>query len=362
MLEAAFAQLSPVLLARYESLIRRETAESPELSELHDEYLAYALRDQHLPRPVVAYMGFHATSSAVTFEDLDGIGDELFLPQLVRDFLAIHDDVVDEDLEKFGGPPLPVAYSHRSGEHAGSGGLTKEGKDFALFYGDFLLGIIFRLVARIESPIAAVRMTKLLGDTLYINQRGQLKELLLEEKPLAAATLGEVLDVHKKKAAYYCYSLPFEVGTVIGGHDFEIARTVGAVLLELGTASQIIDDVTGALPGVLDHDKDTLGEIINLRRTVPLVLLARQERLSPDIRNLLSYESSLDRDQALRVREALWSSEVPRECVEVVEEYATRVSRQLDGLSVAEPTREYLADLVERRLMWNVAKLREWAK
>lgn len=362
MLEEAFAQLSPVLLSRYEALIRRETAESPELHSLHAEYLPYALRDQFLPRPILAYMGYHATSSSVPFNDLDIIGDELFLPQLVRDFLAIHDDVVDEDLEKFGEPPLPVAYSYRSGKRAGSTGITKQGKDFALFYGDFLLGIIFRIVARMDPPSAAVRMTKLLADTLYVNQRGQLKELLLEEQPLTVATIDNVLDVHKKKAAYYCYSLPFEVGVVTGGHDPALARSVGVVLLELGTASQIIDDVTGALPGVLDHDKDTLGEIINLRRTVPLVLLAQQERLAPDVRNLLSYESPLDQGQALRVREALWASDVPRQCVSLVEEYASKVSVQLGSLAVAGPAREYLSDLVDRRLMANVAKLREVAR
>ena len=91
MLEEAFAQLSPKLLSRYEALVRRETAESPELETLHAEYIPYALRDHFLPRPILAYMGFHATSTTVSFDDVDRIGDALFLPQLVRDFLAIHD-------------------------------------------------------------------------------------------------------------------------------------------------------------------------------------------------------------------------------------------------------------------------------
>src|ERR1700722_15504315 len=35
--------------------------------------------------------------------------------------------------------------------------------------------------------------------------------------PRGQATLEDVLNVHKKKAAY-CYSLPFEVGVVAAGH------------------------------------------------------------------------------------------------------------------------------------------------
>src|SRR5580693_4290621 len=198
MLDDVFARLSPVLLRRYAALIHRETEESPELGSLHSQYVSYALRDQLMPRPVLAYIGYHADSPDITFNDLDDIGDPILIPQLLRDFLAIHDDVVDEDLEKFGEPPLPVVYSRCAD---GATEITKQGKDIALFYGDFLLGMLFRIVAAMKPASVSARMTKLLADTLYVTQRGQLKELLLEGVPLAGTDLNDVLDVHKKKAA-----------------------------------------------------------------------------------------------------------------------------------------------------------------
>ncbi len=128
MLEQAFAALSPRLTDPYVSLLGRELAGSPELAELYRVYVEYALRDRHLARPVLAYFGYHATSATVDFTELPTIGDGLLLAQLLRDFLAIHDDIVDEDLDKFGAPPLPVALSTPDG--AGTA-LTKRGKDLA---------------------------------------------------------------------------------------------------------------------------------------------------------------------------------------------------------------------------------------
>ncbi len=97
MLAEAFTHLSPQLVERYRALLAHEVADSPELDHLHQLYTEYALRDLHLPRPVLAYFGYHALSDAVDFTDVDRIGDGLVLPQLLRDVLAIRDDVVDED-------------------------------------------------------------------------------------------------------------------------------------------------------------------------------------------------------------------------------------------------------------------------
>ena len=165
MLDEAFATLSPRLAERYMDLLSSELAGSPELGYLHRVYVDYALRDRLLPRPVLAYFGYHATSGTVHFSDVSTIGDGLLLAQLLRDVLAIHDDIVDEDLDKFGASPLPVALSTPDG--AGSV-LAKRGKDLALYYGDFLVGVMLR-VATALPPDAAQRVTQLLGDTLYVN-------------------------------------------------------------------------------------------------------------------------------------------------------------------------------------------------
>lgn len=169
MLSEAFEYLSPVLIDKYETLLAREFERSPELASLHAGYSVYAVRDRFLPRPVLAYFGYHAFSDVVDFSDADQIGDGLLLPQLLRDFLAIHDDVVDEDAEKFGEAPLPVMYSPESGN--GGGGPTQVGKDLGLYYGDFVAAVMLRVAASLRPTSVAAEATSLLANTLYETRR-----------------------------------------------------------------------------------------------------------------------------------------------------------------------------------------------
>ncbi|MBV9011894.1 MAG: polyprenyl synthetase family protein [Pseudonocardiales bacterium] len=155
-------------------------------------------------------------------------------------------------------PPLPVALSNTVGQ------LTQHGKDLALYYGDFLVGVLFRVAADVPGEAGRV-LVRLITDTLYVNQRGQLAELLAEEKPLTDVTIGDLLLIGERKAAHYCYSFPFVLGATLVGHAIADIEPAVRLLLKIGTASQVVDDIPGTFPGVIDHDKDTLGEIANLR-------------------------------------------------------------------------------------------------
>ena len=129
------------------------------------------------------------------------------------------------------------------------------------------------------------------------------------------------------------------------------------LLVRIGTASQVIDDISGAFPGVLDDDKDTLGEIIHLRRTVPLVLLAHHDP-HPEVRTLLTTPPPLGRDEALRLRDALWHSEVPRLATQLCERLLTDIDGQLGALRLGAATTAYLHDLVDSRLRGKINRIR----
>lgn len=345
MLEQAFRELGPHLAGSYRQLLGRELEPSPELSSLHGDYLDYALLDRVMPRPILAYFGFHAASDAVTFDDADAIGDGLLLPQLLRDFLAIHDDIVDEDLDKFGASPLPVTFSGPDELAA----LTKQGKDLALFYGDLLIAILFK-VAQSQPAPAGPALVSLITQTLYTNQRGQLAELLAEQRPLSATTVEDVLLIGERKAAHYCYEFPFSVGAILAGHSDLLVAPVRDLLLRIGTASQVIDDITGAFPHVIDDDKDTLGEIIHLRRTIPLVLLA-QARPPRHISHLLEAKPPLQPAQALVLRDYMYEHGVPAQASRICQRMVSGIHGRFDELPTGPALAAYLRDLVHHRLV-----------
>lgn len=349
MLTEAFATLSPQLAVRYQAVLTRALVDSPELTVLHEYYLDYTRLDTKLPRPVLAYFGYHATTQDVSFGDLDTIGDGLLIAQLVRDFLAIHDDIVDEDLDKFGAAPLPVRLSSQKGRK-----LTQHGKDLALYYGDLLIGVIFQFAATTATHAPAV--TRLIGDTLYATQRGQLAELLTEERQLRDTSVEDVLLIGERKAANYCYAFPFALGATLAGHPPDVIDPVVSVLLAIGTLSQVVDDLTGAFPGVIDNDKDTLGEIANLRRTLPLVLLAHNTAQA-DIIELLSGPTPLDESDARRLREYLWNSDAPRLALTLCRDKLSRIQSLVHTLPIGKATETYLDDLVRHRLATNISHL-----
>jgi len=346
MLTEAFTTLSPQLAARYHAVLARALIGSPELTTLHEHYLDYARLDAHLPRPVLAYFGYHATAEEVTFGDLDTIGNGLLIAQLVRDFLAIHDDIVDEDLDKFGTAPLPVRLSGQVDQK-----LNQHGKNLALYYGDFLIGVIFQLAA--NTGTYAPSVTRLIGDTIYVTQRGQLAELLTEKRKLRDTEVEDVLLVGERKAAHYCYGFPFALGATLAGHPPEMIDPVVSLLLVIGTLSQAVDDLVGAFPKVIKNDKDSLGEIANLRRTLPLVLLAHNT-IQTDVIELLSAPTPLDEDGARRIREHLWDSDVPRLALILCQSKLDRVQSRLNKLPVGTATATYLNDLVHYRLTTNI--------
>jgi geranylgeranyl pyrophosphate synthase len=304
-------------------------------------------------------MGFHALSGSVDFTDDEGLLDRLLIAQLLRDILAIHDDVVDEDHEKFGAPTLPLSLSSDRGLE---GELSRQGKDLALFYGDILFGVLGKLVGKLPSH-ALARVQGLIGETFAVTSSGQAEELLVESSPVADTTVGTILGIAERKAAHYCYVFPFRLGAYLAGHSDEDIEAGARLLLAIGRASQVIDDITGAFPGVVDDDKDSIGEIMQLRRTVPLVLFARESSPDEQSQRLLLQHPPLEQNEALELRRAMWKSDVPQRALELCEAQLAVAMRCFDEvrseMRIGVPTREYLADLIDFRLRGSLERLRK---
>ena len=117
---------------------------------LRKAYQRYAILDNNYPRPLLTLLGMNYDNDEAPC--LDSCVDATFLliPQLLRDVLAIHDDIIDEDTEKFHQDTLPFAYSKifaPSVDH-----MTKEGKDLALLFGDYLFPKIYEIIIGASIP------------------------------------------------------------------------------------------------------------------------------------------------------------------------------------------------------------------
>lgn len=366
MLERAFEELSPVIRGQFSSFLHQKYVDAdPFLVPLHTLYQEYAVRDLFLPRPVLTFFGYVSNRSNLNFEDVSEIGDIIFLSQLIRDLLAIHDDVVDEDFVKFGKPPIPVlfsaiekgtpAYEHRE--------ITKFGKDMALFYGDYIVGIAYSVIENAPGGLEVTReLLSLTNRTIILNQQGQMRELLLQMRTPRDISVNEILDIYRLKAAHYCYAFPFEIGLIVARSSQAVREVSQSILLQIGTASQIIDDLAGAFPEILDQGKDTVGELIQLRRTVLLVLLCQNLDIDSQLQKLISVKQSCTREQAMEIKAAMLKYKALDKAIELVMELMSGIKSHIGSVDLTEATVSYLTDLVDTRILQNVNKVMEFVK
>ncbi|WP_044640475.1 polyprenyl synthetase family protein [Risungbinella massiliensis] len=354
----AFQEWSPVLYTRYQELISRWNTDID--PNIFGHYQSYAWGDQHLPRPLLTWIGYLSTSTQATRSELDSLGDTVFLSQLLRDLLAIHDDIVDEDRIKFGSPTLPVRLSARTQEIKNwrDQSLNKQGKDLSLFFGDSLFSFILQVIMDSNHPETTKwKLLKLVEETNRLTQRGQIQELLLAEIPFTEIRMNHLLEVYRWKAGTYCYAFPFEIGCLVNGSiPIETQKKASTLLTQIGAASQIIDDIAGCFPEVLEQGKDTLGELLHLRRTVLLVDLAHQPHLSRRVQEILK-KSECSIQEAWILKKEMKKMGTLQRAVSLSKSLINNAEQQISNFGFSPISTEYLTDLVYKRVTKNIERV-----
>ncbi len=280
----------------------------------------------------------------------------VFLPQVVRDVLAIHDDIVDGDREKFARPTLPAAYTALAPPGAPPA-RTRHGDHLALYWADLLLGLAADLVEQAPaSPEVRCRLSATVGHVLTRTHRGQLTELHLQHTHPAQIPVADLLAMYADKAADYCYQLPFTLGAILGGLDPDRLGATRTVLETVGVASQIIDDIAGGCPQVLEQGKDSIGEITQLRRTVLLCDLARRLPAGDPLQPILAGQATTP-EQTAAIREAFLTFGAVTAAATRAAALADQAAAAIDRLGLAAPATAYLHDLVDVRVRHSLGVL-----
>ncbi len=211
----------------------------------------------------------------------------------------IHDDIEDEDAERYGQPSLHAEY----------------GVPVALNVGDLLLGEGYRLIAESGAPAQAVaRMMPIAARGHRTLCVGQGAELCWIRKPKPMRSL-EVLRIFKQKTAP-AFEVALQMGAALAGAGDEVMGVLAAYSEALGIAYQIRDDLEDLAPA------DT-------RPSLPLALAFERARGEDKER--------LDRvwrrmEPVAGMEPLLEELALPR-CRELLESYKEQAVRTLPALS-----------------------------
>ena len=238
---------------------------------------------------------FRAVLLAATYEACGGGGGAEAVAsagaaiELFQTYLLTHDDLIDGDDLRRGGPSVPA----RMREHFGAAGASA----MSILAGDLAGAWAQRMFLELQLPPERVA-------------RAALELARVHEEVIA----GQVLDVrgsagdaraveamHALKTASYSVRGPVLIGARLAGASDVLVRALAAFAEPLGVAFQLRDDVLGLFGDPVTTGKPASNDLREGKRTALVVEALRDGRAADALDRVLGHRGASDAD----VREAV---------------------------------------------------------
>ncbi len=229
----------------------------------------------------------------------------------------IHDDIEDQDAERYGEPTLHVSH----------------GEAIALNVGDFLLGEGYRLLSELDVPAERrVEMLRLAADGHLTLCRGQGAELSLARNPRVLSST-EVLQIFREKTAP-AFQVALGLAARFAGADERTRGVLDEYSEALGIAYQVRDDLE-------DFDGSS-GDSHDLEDLRPSLLLTIASKRATDDETRELFDALMERRRSYaevageleRKLEELGAIDKARELLNAYQEQAIRSLRFLENATL----------------------------
>ncbi len=313
----------------FESKCEEATRLSPQAIELVTEVRDLTMRGGKRLRPIVTAAAYRAASGKTDLSPTFEVGAAL---ELLQTYLLIHDDWMDEDDERRGGPAVHFAFQKKHGhDHLGASLGILAGDLASTFGWELLLNGAFPAHRRDEGLSLFVRIQK----EVFAGQQ------------LDLMTDGDVEHMHDLKTGSYTTRGPAELGGVLANADEASMRSLRRWATPLGVAFQLRDDLLGTFGSAQQTGKP--GD--DLRHGKHNAVVAAFGRLSPSAAQRKVLEGVWGRaeasdDEVLAATEVL--SAAKREVGTRLEFLADEARGALVASPFDEEAREILEDVTRR--------------
>ncbi len=291
----------------------------------------YLLRKGKRLRPVLfilGYLGFASRPAAALYTSAVAL-------ELLHAFILIHDDLIDHEACRRGGPSL-----HRLMERQLRAGppARVRGSDLALIMGDVLYALAIRAFLSIRaSPVRKQQALERLTRAALVTGSGELQELLYTRTPLDRLNRAAIGRIYERKTAHYSFALPLAMGATLAGATPQAIDSLARFGLCLGRAFQIKDDLGGGKGA----SAPVIADIREGKRTLLLLYAFRSG--SPRDRKFLKRvygRRSNAPDELRRAADIILRSDVVRHAVLDM----GRLSKQADRFLRAIPIKPQIRD------------------
>jgi geranylgeranyl pyrophosphate synthase len=190
--------------------------------------------------------------------------------ELVHNAWLIHDDLIDRDLIRHGGPNVAGTYEAKF-KHARLADAPHLAGAMALLAGNYNVALANHLILGSSFPAPAkIAAAQRLQAVILTEVGGEMLDVLMPTLDLGAVTPGRLLTIYRYKTAAYSFELPMQVGALLAGSAADLSA-VSAFALPLGIAFQIADDLLGTFGNEQQLGKPVLSDLREGKRTILLL-------------------------------------------------------------------------------------------
>jgi geranylgeranyl diphosphate synthase, type I len=257
MLERTRVSVESSLAALFETKLAEASAHGGDVRALVDATRSLTLRGGKRLRAAMAIAGAHAAAGDdFPLDEVRRLGVAL---ELLQTFFLVHDDWMDNDDLRRGGPTVHVML-------AATLGSKQLGASSAILAGDFAATLAHEVIAGAPANVALL-FARIQQDAIY----GQQLDLL--------ARTEDIERVHTLKTGSYTVEGPVALGAERAGASVACRAAIRAYAGPLGIAFQLRDDILGTFGSPEETGKPAGNDLRAGKRTA---LIAEAENRLDD--------------------------------------------------------------------------------
>ena len=266
--------------------------------------------------------------------------------ELIQSGLLIHDDIMDRDARRRGGPSIHEQYA-RLAPVSGGGGDAHFGTSMAICAGEIAIFLAFEAMAGLPGPAKrAAAAQKLFASEFGLVGLGQMLDI---EAGATRERLPErrILEIYRYKTARYSFYLPLAAGWALGGGRSLVRPALERLGQDLGLVFQIKDDELGLFGSPGTTGKPVGSDIREGKRTLHAAGLLSRAAGADAARLAAIFGSAGATEEDIRfVRDLAERLGVREDVRRVMARLGRRAGEEIRALPVRESHREILQGLL----------------
>lgn len=314
----------------------------PGYGELVSELANLINRGGKRLRPLLTILAFRGSGGSTPEIYRVAASQELF-----HAFILMHDDIIDRDTVRWGGPNISGRYRTKL-QRLPADERTHFADAFALLGGDICFSLALSTLLSSDFPVGLKqRAATIMHETLFAMVGGETLDVLLsfEKRP---PTTAQLLSVARYKTASYSFIMPLQIGALLAGTTPERLTAIENFGRDLGIAFQLRDDLLGMFGNSEQLGKSALSDLREGKQTL---LSVSGLRLSDAAGRRLLRSSlgnaTVGKAELEQVRAVLETSGARTVCEQLASNYLRRARRRLTTLGFEPATAALLRELAD---------------